>query len=118
MGKKKTLLVIKLHGLLRKRQETLIHKLKKLHSAQVHGETGYSRHHVGPNEGRPVMARYYSIEGGGYVTLWLPHVGDGRIPPRFICLSYEATERVCRWQRVYSVGLRRPPLEPLQSRLK
>ena len=30
--------------------------------------------------------------------------------PPFHCVSYELTKRVSRWQRVYSVRLRRPPL--------
>ena len=28
----------------------------------------------------------------------------------FSCVSYEATKSLSRWQRVYSVGLRWPPL--------
>ena len=44
--------------------------------------------------------------------LW---AGD-RIRPPFPCVSYEATKMVYRWRRVYSVGLRRLPVLPLQSR--
>ena len=42
----------------------------------------------------------------------------GGIRPPFPCVSYEVTKRMYRLQRVYSVGLRRLPVEPIQSWLK
>ena len=46
--------------------------------------------------------------------IWVRH----RICLPFPCVSYETTKRVSQWQQVYGVGLRRPPVQPLQSRLK
>ena len=34
-------------------------------------------------------------------------MGGGRIRPPLPCVSYEATKRMSRWQRIYSVELRR-----------
>ena len=39
-----------------------------------------------------------------------PPVGEGRIRPPFSCVSYEATKKVSQWQRIYDVGLHRPPV--------
>ena len=42
-------------------------------------------------------------------TIMFPLWVGGRIRPPFPYVSYEATKSVSQWQRVYSVGLRRPP---------
>ena len=47
-----------------------------------------------------------------------PQWAEGRIHPPFPCVSYEATKRVSRWQRVYGMVLRWPLVLPVQSRLK
>ena len=41
--------------------------------------------------------------------------GGTRLP--FPCVSYQSTKRGSRWQCIHSVGLRWPPMQPLQSRL-
>ena len=41
-----------------------------------------------------------------------------RMRSPFPCVSYEANRKVSRCQRVYGLGLRQSPVEPLQSKLK
>ena len=45
----------------------------------------------------------------------IPPVGPGTTHPSSPCVSYEATKRESRWQRVYGVGLHRPPVLPLHK---
>ena len=43
-----------------------------------------------------------------FILILIKRWTGSRIRTLFLCVSYGATKRVSRWQRVYSVGLRRP----------